>query len=431
VPPAKRIALLACALLGAFAVASPASAAEAGNGCDPVADPAAERWTCTFADEFDGGALDRDRWSVMTTATSGFSHAWECYVDDPANVSVDGGALRLTSTKSSKAENCGSLFTSPYRSGMVFSKDKFSQAYGRFEARIRFPTGIGFTSSWWLWPQDMAYGRQSGEIDIAEHFGSHPQIASPYVHIIGPDGEGRGRGEYCNVADPEGGFHTYALEWDPLGKLVFLYDGVTCMTFDQWDPGAPLTYPQPFDKEFFLNLTLAHGWPPNAVSDSTPFPATMAVDYVRAWSANPDYEPPTVEPPPAPETPDDPTVQIPDNQIPRTPPPATGASVSELKIANTNLSKLVRSGELELEVQANGPGTVRLKGKAKGMPRSLFKTATLRFATAGTKAGKLKLTKAGRKALERRARANVKITAKFQDPAGHQTRRQQRLKLES
>jgi hypothetical protein len=77
-------------------------------------------------------------------------------------------------------------------------------------------------------------------------------------------------------------FHKYTVEWHPLRGLVFSYDGVPCLTFRDWDPGDPLNHPQPFDQPFFMVLTLALQY--GAVDGSTPLPATMHVDYVRAWS---------------------------------------------------------------------------------------------------------------------------------------------------
>jgi beta-glucanase (GH16 family) len=239
-------------------------------------------WSCAFADDFPGQALDRSKWSVMRTEATNFSHADECYVNDPSTVSVANGTLRLTARKLPSPVWCGDLFESPYRSGMLFTQFSFVQAYGRFEARVRFAPGKGLHSAWWLWPKNAAYGSQSGEIDIAEHYGAFPGIVSPYVHIR-DGGVDRGRGAYCKVAFNEIGFHKYAVEWLPLTGMRFLYDGRVCMTFNNWVPGAPLTYPQPFDQPFFLNLTLALGTGTNEVTSKTKFPATMYTDYVRVW----------------------------------------------------------------------------------------------------------------------------------------------------
>jgi beta-glucanase (GH16 family) len=253
--------------------------------CGPKAESPGGQWKCTFADEFSGPELNRSKWSVMTTAQSGFSHASECYVDDPSTVSVARGSLRLAATQLATPAWCGSLFQTPYQSGMVHTKFSFAQTYGRFEARIRFPGGLGIHSAWWMWPRDMTYGHMSGEIDIAEHYGAFPSIVSPYVHAKDLLGGDRGQGEYCDVDDPEGKFHTYAVEWLPLGGMRFLYDGKICMAFDRWDPGIPLSYPQPFDQPFFLVLTQAlMDFGTNALTPTTALPAAMYVDYVRAWS---------------------------------------------------------------------------------------------------------------------------------------------------
>jgi beta-glucanase (GH16 family) len=277
------VLVCAAACIAAF-VPGGADAAPAGKACGTkVLKSSGGYWACTFADEFSGSTLNRSKWSVMLTAQSGFSHAYECYVDDPSTVSVANGSLRLTARKLESPGWCGSLFQTPYVSGMVHTKDAFSQTYGRFEARIKFPTGTGFHSAWWMWPRDMAYGSQSGEIDIAEHYGAYPTIVSPYIHI-NDDGAERGQGAYCDVAGAETGFHTYTVEWLPSGAFKFIYDGKTCMTFSGWNPGDPLTSPQPFDQPFFLVLTQAlMGWGENAVTADSPFPATTQVDYVRAW----------------------------------------------------------------------------------------------------------------------------------------------------
>jgi beta-glucanase (GH16 family) len=282
----RSLALFASLLVYVAVIAVPAraDAQVSPTACGPnIAKSTGGYWTCTFADDFNGSTLDRTNWSVLTTETSGFSHAFECYIDDPSTVSVATGSLRLTARRVAVPQWCGSRFVTHYQSGMVHTMDTFAQAYGRFEARIRFPRGRGFHSAWWMWPRDMAYGTRSGEIDVAEHFGAYPSVVSPYVHIK-DGGTERGKGAYCTVWGNESGFHKYAVEWTPLGFKV-LYDGRTCMTFASWDPGESLTYPQPFDQPFFLMLTLAlQGYGPNAVTSGTPFPATMYVDYVRGWS---------------------------------------------------------------------------------------------------------------------------------------------------
>lgn len=269
------IALAACA-------AAISSCSDDSTACGPPLEKSSGgEWTCTFADDFDGGSLDRSKWQVTRTSVIGFTHASrECYIDDPAHVNVADGLLTLTATKLPSPARCGA-FATPYQSGMIFSKGRFAQTYGRFEVRAKLPRGAGFQSAIWMWPQDLAYGKRSGEIDIAESFGT-PDIISPHLHMRDAAGVDQAPGEYCRVANASGEFHTYAVEWLPSG-FEFLYDGVPCMTLRSWDPGAPLAAPQPFDKPFFILLQLALGFGANAPSASTPFPGTFVIDYVRAW----------------------------------------------------------------------------------------------------------------------------------------------------
>jgi len=283
-PLRKSVAVAICALACMAASALPASAEAQVNPnlCGgQIAKSTGGYWTCTFADGFNGSALDRTKWSVMTTPTSGYTHALECYVDDPSTVAVGAGLLNLTARRLTQPAWCGSLFQTQYFSGMVHTKYSFAQTYGRYEARIKFPKGTGLHSSWWMWPLKEVYGVQSGEIDIAEHFGMFPELVSSYLHVKDAEGRERGRSGYCKVADPEGGFHNYTVEWYPSGRFVFLYDGRPCLTVDSWTPAAPLTHPQPFDQPFFMILTLALSW--HGGIESTPLPATMQVEYVRAW----------------------------------------------------------------------------------------------------------------------------------------------------
>src|SRR4051794_34232681 len=63
-------------------------------------------WQCTFADEFDGSALNRNKWVPQRTDSSGFWDGTACYVDDPQNVAVSNGTLKLTARKEAAPFYC-------------------------------------------------------------------------------------------------------------------------------------------------------------------------------------------------------------------------------------------------------------------------------------------------------------------------------------
>jgi beta-glucanase (GH16 family) len=249
-------------------------------------------WACTFDDEFDGTTLDTSKWVVQTTAASAFTTgaapARACYVNSPNNLAVSGGYLYLGVRKEAGYFTCPSptgAFTTQFTAASVMSYGKFSQTYGRFEVRAKFPasTVAGLQETLWLWPnKPTLYGTWplSGEIDFAEIYSLYNDRSIPYVHYVPATLDTNVTNNYCTISNLNA-FHDYAVEWTPTSIKV-TYDGKTCIN-DPWLAAAPLTGLQPFDQPFFLALTQALGVGANAYTANTPLPAYTTVDYVRAW----------------------------------------------------------------------------------------------------------------------------------------------------
>ncbi|HUO47719.1 MAG TPA: glycoside hydrolase family 16 protein [Acidimicrobiales bacterium] len=246
-------------------------------------------WQCTFDDEFDGSFLDKSKWVVQQTSSSGFTgNGNVCYENGPSNVSVGNGALSLTVRAEAAPFSCsypGGSFTTQYTGGMVSTWGLFSQAYGRFEVRAKLPAATvkGLQETLWLYPQKLTYGAwpASGEIDFAEFFSQYGNLDVPYIHYNEAGSDPNVTAYNCSIADWSQ-FHTYAVEWTTSG-LTILLDGSTCLV-DHPSPASPLVAPQPFDQPFVVMLTQALGYGSNAVDPAvTPLPATTQVDYVRVW----------------------------------------------------------------------------------------------------------------------------------------------------
>jgi beta-glucanase (GH16 family) len=250
-----------------------------GSESSPVLD--GRPLACTFDDEFDGTTLDPTRWQALSTTRVGFHSGFECFVNDGQHVAVGGGRLQLTLSYSQPGNGCRSLGLA-FESGMVLSRGRFAQAYGRFTIRAQLPATPGVQPALWLYPQQLTYGKwpRSGEIDIAEVFGSAAQTW-PHLHYLGPTGELH-PGKACSVSPNASGFHTYTVDWTP-SAFAFRYDGVPCVTIDRWTPAAPLVAPEPFDQPFYVLLELATGIGTNSPGPGMPVPQTMQVDYVRVW----------------------------------------------------------------------------------------------------------------------------------------------------
>ncbi|HJQ05222.1 MAG TPA: glycoside hydrolase family 16 protein [Nocardioides sp.] len=285
-------ALATVALAAAAVVSLPGTSATAaafrpsGDSCGTTlykADGSA--WSCSFVDNFSGTRLDTTKWTIGETATSGFFVGNTCLTAN--NVAVGGGELRLTARDTGQSFTCPTAaggFTTRYTGGHIGTVGHFSQTYGRFEVRSRYPqSSSGLTANFWMYPDKQTYGAwpSSGEIDVSEWWSSSPTQVLPTLHYSGSTFAGDS-GWGCTVADPTT-WHTYTLVWQPT-QMQFSIDGTTCFT-DSWTPNAPLVAPQPFDKPFSMLLTMAAGGASgaDAVSASTTFPATYEVDYAKAW----------------------------------------------------------------------------------------------------------------------------------------------------
>jgi len=246
-------------------------------------------YACTFRDDFDGTALDRSRWMVQETSFSGmYGGSDGCYVDNDRTVRVDGGLLRLTSTILPEPFVCASpygSFTTRAEVSTVATRSRFTQTYGRFEARLRFPAESGIAGShaaFWLYPQEHTYGAwpHSGEIDVAEWFSGLPANVYPSVHYAG-ENTALSSGYNCAMPTASSAFHDYAVEWTPK-VMRFYYDGRLCYTH-AWTP-SDRKAPQPFDQPFYLVLTQVWGMSWNSRSAAMPDTSTLLVDWVKAWS---------------------------------------------------------------------------------------------------------------------------------------------------
>ena len=272
-----------------------------------------------MADEFDvEGAPNSEIWN-FDIGTGPNSDGWgnnelQYYTSRSENVTVQNGLLVISAIEE---DYNGSSFTS----AKILTKGKFSQAYGRFEARIKVPGGSGLWPAFWLLGEnvDVDGWPQCGEIDIMEYRRQEPTKVSGSIHGPGYSGLTDPQGQVTKSYDLgndryDAGFHVFGIEWSPdyinyyiddvlynqitpsdivvtpADAVYSLNDGVEAVEATAYSPAVEAVEPTDvtgdwvFNKPFYIIINLAVGgnFPGNPDSGEV-FPQNMLVDYVRVY----------------------------------------------------------------------------------------------------------------------------------------------------
>ena len=137
----------------------------------------------TWSDEFDapaGTPLDNAKWKFDTGGGGWGNNELQYYTNSTSNAAHDGqGHLVITARRENPANYQCQYGTCQYTSGRILTADKFTQAYGRFEARIKIPRGQGIWPAFWMlgrqatWPTDRRDRHHGERRPGAEHRPRH------------------------------------------------------------------------------------------------------------------------------------------------------------------------------------------------------------------------------------------------------------------
>lgn len=243
-------------------------------------------WAVSWSDEFsgaDGSAPDPTKWAFDLGGGGWGNAELQTYTSRPQNVSIQGGNLVITAAKETYTGTDG--IARNYTSARIKTQGLFAQSSGRFEARIKIPSGQGLWPAFWMLGNDVTSNGwpNCGEIDIMENVGKEPAMVHATIHGPGYSGGG-GISSAKTLATGKfaDDFHLYAVEWEGT-QMRFYVDGLLFATRTPTDlpsNGSPWV----FDHPFFLILNLAVGgnWP-GSPDGTTTFPQQMLVDYVRVY----------------------------------------------------------------------------------------------------------------------------------------------------
>lgn len=264
----------------------------------PQPDPSG--WRLTFADEFDGTAVDRSTWHVYDEARGDAVESPKTSTCPKAsNVSVTGGKLVMRTQKAR-----GTCAGGQAQSGAGLNTfSTFRQAGGRYEARARWTDKGNY-----LWGGFWTHGNLGGpgwskdnptEIDVFEYIGKvgEPNINrfKPAIHYNYTCSGTCGMQNMPYMGHDVTQWHTYAVEWEPTNpadpttmQIRFYVDDVLITVFDkhgtwQVSPGGARV------------LTTAGGWE----NPKGPFPNPFGLDrphqlILSAWVGAPGVDAATV-----------------------------------------------------------------------------------------------------------------------------------------
>lgn len=242
------------------------------SGCHTGGATAGPLIVDAFTEDFngpDGSLPDPQRWAIDVGPSA--VHGWErgslqTYTDSPENVRLDGqGNLVIT------ARNDGGNFTS----GRVVTRGKLEFGFGTVSARIKLPTGQGIWPAFWMlganidevgWPQ-------CGEIDIIELI-NEPNTYHVALHAPGGDPEAKGP-----IADLSADFHDYWMTRTEDSITIGIDDdALASFSPESLPPDSPWVFGGPMF--VLLNVAVGGTWP-GPPDETTVFPATMIVDWLR------------------------------------------------------------------------------------------------------------------------------------------------------
>ncbi|MFW5878108.1 MAG: family 16 glycosylhydrolase [bacterium] len=238
-----------------------------------------------WSDEFDYvGFPDSTVWTFEEGGGGWGNNEIQYYkVKDKDNAWVEDGVLTITAIN----EDFGGR---NYTSSRLITQKKFNFRYGKIEARIKLPYSQGIWPAFWMlgerfsevgWPA-------CGEIDIMELIGGENN--DNQVHGTAHWDNNGSHASYGGTYTLDSGifaddFHTFSVQWTP-EFIRWFVDGNQYHVMDI----TPSELSE-FQKDFFILLNVAVGgnWP-GYPDETSVFPQSMEVDYVRVYKNQQDID---------------------------------------------------------------------------------------------------------------------------------------------
>lgn len=233
-----------------------------------------------WSDEFDGESLDESSWTYEIgdgcdkNLCGWGNNELQDYTSDPENVSLQNGILTIKTEKK---------IAGTYTSARIITQDKREFKFGRIDVRAKLPKGQGLWPAVWMLGSniDEVSWPACGEIDIMEMVGHEPNRSHGTAHWgnVGEGSQYKGSSFSLNEDFAER-FHVFTLLWTN-NSMQWYVDETPFITITNDDTKG---YNYPFNSDFFfiMNVAVGGNWPGNP-DETTEFPQSMEIDYIRVF----------------------------------------------------------------------------------------------------------------------------------------------------
>ncbi len=242
-------------------------------------------WTnavLVWNDEFEGTALLDENWAFETGGNGWGNNELQNY-QNQGNTEVSDGILKITAKR-----NTDNTIEGAFTSARLNSKKAFK--FGRMEIRAKLPEHKGngtWPALWMLGSNIGTVGWPAcGEIDMMEYVSFKPNKTHFSIHSTA-NNHTNGTEITSGAVDLETieeEFHNFGILWsekyikfyvDEIDNVQFTFRRPTSATVDNW----------PFSNNFYflMNIAVGGNWGGLEGVDTSIFPATMEVDYVRVY----------------------------------------------------------------------------------------------------------------------------------------------------
>lgn len=270
---------------GAEGEAEPGSENEQNGEQDPGTDNPLSidlsQYELVFNDEFNADSLDASKWNTSLPWGPDFFiyNQLQYYVDTQGSsdfgynpFSLDGETLTISAIETPESLRAAAS-EQAWLSGVLTTADHFDLTYGYIETRISVEEGRGLWPAFWM--LGSALDGLRPELFIMEHDGSKRDSFFHNYNYQDSSGDLLSPGQQEVIREGlSSGFHTVGVRWSE-SEMLFYIDGTPSYRIIGENVPRENMY-------LILNLAIGGIWP-GAPDATTPRPASISIDYVRAY----------------------------------------------------------------------------------------------------------------------------------------------------